>query len=57
MAAETQFYCGIFLEPEADEFNRAASYVDGATSILTGIAGNILLKTGQAVKVDHLIDL
>jgi len=47
----------LFGVPEEDEFNRAASHVDGATSILTGIAGNISLKTGQAVKVDDLIDL
>jgi len=46
----------LFGVPEEDEFNRAASHVDGATSILTGIAGNISLKTGQAVKVDDLID-
>lgn len=45
----------IFGTPAEDEFNRAASHVDGATSILTGIAGNISLKTGQAVKVDNLV--
>ncbi|WP_204502110.1 Gfo/Idh/MocA family protein [Aquibacillus albus] len=47
----------IFGTPVEDEFNRAASHVDGAMSILTGIAGNISLKTGQAVKVDELINL
>lgn len=46
----------LFGHPAKDEFNRAASHVDGATSILTGIAGNISLKTGQAVKVDGLVD-
>src|SRR5690625_479813 len=46
----------LFGTPQEDEFNRAASHVDGATSILTGIAGNISLKTGQAVKVDGLVD-
>jgi len=45
----------LFGTPQEDEFNRAASHVDGATSILTGIAGNISLKTGQAVKVDGLV--
>ncbi len=45
----------LFGTPTEDEFNRAASHIDGATSILTGIAGNISLKTGQAVKVDDLI--
>lgn len=46
----------LFGTPVKDEFYRAASHVDGATSILTGIAGNISLKTGQAVKVDSLVD-
>ncbi|MDG5787854.1 Gfo/Idh/MocA family oxidoreductase [Evansella sp. AB-P1] len=45
----------IFGTPEEDEFHRAANHVDGSMSILTGIAGNISLKTGQAVKVDKLI--
>ncbi|MBU9723570.1 MULTISPECIES: Gfo/Idh/MocA family protein [Bacillaceae] len=47
----------IFGTPEDDEYNRAATHVDGAMSILTGIAGNISLKTGQAVKVDELIKI
>ena len=46
----------LFGDPTEDEFNRAASHVDGATSILTGIAGNKSLETGQAVKVDDLVD-
>ena len=33
----------IFDKPSDDRFNRAASHVDGAMSILTGIAGNISL--------------
>ena len=45
----------LFGVPTEDEFNRAASHIDGATSILTGIAGNISLKTGQAVKVEDLV--
>ncbi|MFC4321504.1 Gfo/Idh/MocA family oxidoreductase [Litchfieldia salsa] len=45
----------LFGTPIEDEFNRAASHVDGAMSILTGIAGNISLNTGQPVKVDELI--
>lgn len=45
----------IFGTPAEDKFNRAASHIDGAKSILTGIAGNISLKTGQAVKVDDLV--
>ncbi|MBO0993352.1 Gfo/Idh/MocA family protein [Bacillus sp. SD088] len=47
----------LFGVPTVDEFNRAASHIDGARSIMTGIAGNISLKTGQAVKIDDLIKL
>lgn len=45
----------LFGTPVDDEFNRAATHVDGARSILTGIAGNLSLQTGNAVKVDELI--
>lgn len=45
----------LFGTPKEDEFNRAASHVDGAISILTGIAGNHSLKTGLPVKVDDLV--
>ncbi|UOQ50122.1 Gfo/Idh/MocA family oxidoreductase [Gracilibacillus caseinilyticus] len=47
----------LFGEPKEDEFQRAASHVDGAISILTGIAGNQSLATGQAVKIKDLVDL
>ncbi|WP_077619367.1 Gfo/Idh/MocA family protein [Bacillus sinesaloumensis] len=47
----------LFGVPVEDEFNRAASHIDGIKSILTGIAGNISLKTGQAVKVSDLLDI
>ncbi|GAE94393.1 myo-inositol 2-dehydrogenase [Gracilibacillus boraciitolerans JCM 21714] len=47
----------LFGVPAEDEFKRAASHIDGAVSILTGIAGNKSLATGQAVKVDELVDL
>ncbi|TCT16993.1 oxidoreductase family protein [Natranaerovirga pectinivora] len=47
----------IFGEPKEDPFNRAASHVDGAMSILTGIAGNKSLATGQAIKIDDLLKL
>ncbi|UOQ87214.1 Gfo/Idh/MocA family protein [Gracilibacillus salinarum] len=47
----------LFGEPKEDEFKRAASHVDGAISILTGIAGNQSLATGQAVKIKDLVDL
>jgi predicted dehydrogenase len=45
----------IFDKPSDDRFNRAASHVDGAMSILTGIAGNISLRTGLPVQVDQLV--
>ncbi|MCL6633593.1 MAG: Gfo/Idh/MocA family oxidoreductase [Alicyclobacillus herbarius] len=42
-------------EKEFDPYHRAASHVDGAMSILTGIAGNISMRTGQPVKVKDLV--
>ncbi|TDF99178.1 Gfo/Idh/MocA family protein [Paenibacillus piri] len=45
----------LFGERTPDRFNRAASHVDGAMSILTGIAGNRSLRTGQAVQVAELV--
>ncbi len=46
----------IFGIPENDKFNRAASHIDGAMSILTGIAANKSFATGLPVKVDSLVD-
>lgn len=45
----------IFGIPIEDEYHRAANHVDGARSILTGIAANKSIRTGQAVKVDGLV--
>ncbi|WP_409344489.1 Gfo/Idh/MocA family protein [Paenibacillus sp. MBLB4367] len=45
----------IFGVPGEDRFHRAASHVDGAMSILTGVAGNISIRTGQPVNVDELV--
>ena len=45
----------IFGVPADDPYKRAASHVDGAMSILTGIAGNISLRTGLPVNVDGLV--
>ncbi|MBQ2719407.1 MAG: Gfo/Idh/MocA family oxidoreductase [Clostridia bacterium] len=47
----------IFGVPEEDPFKRAASHVDGAMSILTGIAGNESIATGMPVDVLTLVDL
>lgn len=46
----------IFGEPQPDPYRRAASHVDGAMSILTGIAGNISMRTGLPVSVDDLVE-
>ncbi|ANY68120.1 dehydrogenase [Paenibacillus sp. BIHB 4019] len=45
----------IFGTSVEDKFNRAANHVDGARSILTGIAANKSIQTGLAVKVDELV--
>jgi predicted dehydrogenase len=45
----------IFGTPVPDRFNRAANHIDGARSILTGIAANQSIRTGQPVKVDDLV--
>ncbi len=43
--------------PPADPFNRAASHVDGAASVLVGIAANRSINTGQPVHLDDLFPL
>jgi hypothetical protein len=43
--------------PPVDPFNRAASHLDGAASILLGIAANTSMATGQPVNVDDLLKL
>ena len=45
----------IFGSPAGDPFDRRASHVDGAWSILTGVAGNRSLQTGQPVEVASLV--
>lgn len=45
----------LFGVPEEDPYHRAASHVDGAMSILTGVAGNISMRTGMPVHVDQLV--
>ncbi|KAK4112412.1 oxidoreductase family protein [Canariomyces notabilis] len=45
----------LFGEPVTDEYMRAASHVDGAASILTGIAANKSIATGQVVFVDDVL--
>ena len=43
--------------PPPDPFGRAASHIDGAASILLGIAANHSLATGRPVNVDDLLRL
>ena len=45
----------IFGKPEIDPLKRSADYVQGAYSILTGIAANKSMQTGQLIKVDDLV--
>ena len=40
-----------------DPLGHAAGYIDGANSILTGIAANQSIKTGLPVKVKDLVNL
>ena len=46
----------IFGDPAPDRFKRAASHIDGVYSILTGVAGNKSIASGEAVKVSDLIN-
>ena len=43
--------------PPPDPYQRAASHIDGAASILVGIAGNLSMETKQAVKINDLFPL
>ncbi|MDR0313283.1 MAG: Gfo/Idh/MocA family oxidoreductase [Treponema sp.] len=47
----------IFGDPDPDRFKRAASHVDGAYSILTGIAGNKSIASGEPVKIKDLLNI
>jgi predicted dehydrogenase len=47
----------LFGTPGPDPYHRAASHVDGAWSILTGIAANRSIRTGLPVDVDSLVKL
>lgn len=45
----------LFGTPVEDPWNRAANHIDGARSILTGIAANRSIQTGLAVQIDDLV--
>ena len=47
----------IFGVPEYDPFNRAASHIDGAMSILTGISANKSIASGMPIKPLSLVDI
>jgi predicted dehydrogenase len=48
----------IFLpNPPPDPFNRAASHIDGAASVLVGISANQSIRSGQPVNIDDLFSL
>ncbi len=45
----------IFLPtPPPDPFNRAASHIDGAKSVMTGISANESIRTGKLIHVDDI---
>ena len=46
----------IFGNPDPDTLNRAASHVDGAMSILTGVAANKSIATGMPVDIKTLVE-
>jgi predicted dehydrogenase len=46
----------IFGNPEPDRFKRAASHVDGAYSILLGIAANRSIASGSPVNIKDLVE-
>lgn len=43
--------------PPPDPYHRAASHIDGAASILVGIAGNEAMKTGRLIHINDLFPL
>jgi predicted dehydrogenase len=47
----------IFGNPEPDRFKRAASHIDGAYSIITGIAANKSIASGEPVRIKDLLTL
>ncbi len=43
--------------PPADPYRRAATHIDGAASILVGIAANMSIASGKLIQVDELFKL
>ncbi len=46
----------LFGEPAEDPFHRAATHIDGAMSILTGVAANKSIASGMPVNIKGLVD-
>lgn len=46
----------IFGTPVEDKFQRAANQIDGAMSILTGVAANKSIASGMPVRIDSLVE-
>lgn len=44
-------------DPPPDPLKRAATYIDGAASVLVGIAANMSIESGELVDVGELFDL
>jgi predicted dehydrogenase len=43
--------------PPPDPYHRAASHIDGAASVLVGIAANQSMQTGQLIHIDDIFPL
>ncbi|KAI9929355.1 hypothetical protein ASPWEDRAFT_537591 [Aspergillus wentii DTO 134E9] len=52
---DPQLLNDLFGDAAEDQLGRAASHIDGAMSILTGIAANISMQKGRMVKVDDVL--
>ena len=44
-------------DPPPDPLKRAATYIDGAASVLLGIAANMSIESGELVEVGELFEL
>ncbi|MEV4363145.1 Gfo/Idh/MocA family oxidoreductase [Nonomuraea sp. NPDC049625] len=51
---DTMLLDEVFRGASGDPLRRQAGFLDGAASVLTGVAGNESLRTGKAVRLDDL---
>ena len=47
----------LFGTPDYDPYHRAASHIDGAMSILTGIAANKSIASGMPIEIKNLVEI